>query len=176
MLEKSGLNKNVVIMSTRDMKMLKIKRNISILISLITSMCFSYETIYIISFKTNITEWIAFQRFVFLLLSSIGTVLVFIYCSYHESEVDVQGNGIFSIKINHLSENWFKKLLSIFIFYFVISIPISSIVSFCAMSLDVEKMLTLDRAIIVILFYIGTIILCAFAHHNNLKFILKINQ
>jgi hypothetical protein len=174
MLEKSGNNRYVVIKRTRDIKLMKLKRSISILICIVSSILISYSTSCIMSLNFNIINWLSGERFALLLFSFIGLSLLFPYCRYHITDAINGRNEEF--KISFLSENWFKKLLSVFIIYFFVIAIFYIVFCFCSMSFDISNMNYILRVILSILIYIITIGLCVQAYNNNLKTILKIEN
>lgn len=176
LIEKSGINKNVVIQKPKMIKMVKIKRNISILISTFVSILFSYLTLSLADFNNNILSWSIIERFIFLIITPIGSILIYIYCRFQLSENENFRGQDEYITIGFLSTNWFKKLFSIFVFYFFVTLILALIASFCAMSIDINKMGFSNRVTLVTISYIGTMLMCCLAHNNNLKFFVKLEE
>nr|QBM02740.1 hypothetical protein [uncultured archaeon] len=175
LFEKTGINTEDDI--KHNFEKMNSKNKIAIFISSIISMFFAYITTAFFALNYNLIFWSTPSRFMFLIISLIGTALTYFYCSYQVSmRYDTENKRYNEIEIKSLTINWFKKLLSIFVFYFFTVFGFSLIIIFCTMSIDITKMSDGERAIMGLFFYIGTIIFCLLAYNNNLKFILKIEQ
>src|SRR3989304_6255729 len=111
--------------------------------------------------KHNFEKMNSKNKIAIFISSIIGTALTYFYCSYQVSmRYDTENKRYNEIEIKSLTINWFKKLLSIFVFYFFTVFGFSLIIIFCTMSIDITKMSDGERAIMGLFFYIGTIIFC----------------
>jgi hypothetical protein len=157
-----------------------IKKSIAIAILGIIGVLFSYISISFAAFSLDMPSWSSSQRVFFLLVSIVGALVTYLYSGYYIKKQTPTGHNNYEDghweKINILSENWFKKILSIFVIYFIVSFVCILILSFCAMSLDVSKMKDDDRCAFVFVPYFITVALCCLAHHNNLNMIIKVEE
>jgi len=153
-----------------DIKPMNTKRNISIIISVLATVIFNYTSMFCINLETNIVNWLPWQRVVFLSVSVILSLLVVFYCSNHIMRGDNNE------RILHLSENWFKKLLTILIFYLFSVALVFLIISFCTMNVDFAKMTVHNRGSAFLMVYLCCIGLCSACYWNLLPFILKIDK
>jgi len=152
-----------------DFEPMRTRRNISIIISILTTIILNYISICCISLELNIINWLPTERVVILIASVIGTFLVMFYCSNHMVRNDNE-------RVVYLSENWFKKLFTILIFYLFSVGIVFLILSFCTMSLDFTKLELSNRALMFFISYLCCIGLCSLCYWNNLPFILKIEK
>lgn len=172
MTEKSRDNKYIILKRTKDIKMITIKKKISIIISVITSIFLAYATSCIVSLKFNILDWIFAERLTLLILSLVGIYPIISYCNSHVNSSSVHND----FTILYLSENWFKKLLSIYIYYVFTVFVFYIIFCFCSMSFDISKINYIIRNICAVFICIISVALCVNTHNNNITLILKIDK
>lgn len=172
LMEKSGLNRHVRIENLASKKIMNLKKKASILISVAVGIFFSYFSIFLTCFKPNLIEWNISSRIAFLVLSIALPFVVQYYCSHQWFKND-EDNKENEYKIDYISANWFKKVLSIFIAYLVLLVLFCIVISFCTMSTDISKMSSDSLEFTVSFLDMATIIICALIHHNILKFFNK---
>ena len=158
----------------KDINPMNTRRNISIIISIITTIIFNYTSMCFISLETNIVNWLLWQRVIFLTVSIIGTFLVMFYCSNHML-LNERGDKE-NEKIMYLSENWFKKLLTMFVFYLFSIGIVFLVISFCTMNLDFTKTTVDSRSSAYFVVYICFGLLCSACYWNLIPFILKFDK
>lgn len=154
----------------KDTKQMNARRNISIFISILTTIILNYTSMVCINLETNIVNWLPWQRIVILLASVVFSLLVMFYCSNHIMRNDNNE------RILYLSENWFKKLLTILIFYLFSVALVFLTISFCTMNMDFTKMTVDMRGTSFFVIYVFCIGLCSACYHNFIPFILKIDK
>jgi len=174
MLEKAGINRYIVLKRTRDIKMSKIKRNICNIIATLTSLILGYSMAVMTSLNLNLFNWDIADRLIFLIFFLCGIAPVGIYCKTHIVELTNGRDEEITIKL--LSFNWFKKLLSIYIIFFIIVFVFYLLFSFCLLSFDISKTTSTVRCVFAIIIYVCACIAALAAHLNHLKIILKIEQ
>ena len=177
LIEKSVMNINkvkIILMNTKSAK-----RNIAIAISILIGVLFSSLSISFPATSFNLIYWTALQRIVFFFTTIVYSIGVFFYCKYYITSIrNLQYNQLEDkwINIDFLSSNWLKKLISIFVIYFIVLFITALMISFFNMSIDVSKMNYDDRLLIVVIVYVSTFLLCCLAQHNFLKSIIKIEE
>jgi hypothetical protein len=167
LVEKSGLNRYVKIPTTKSVIIMKLKRSISVFLCIIAAIFLAYMNSVLMSFKSDLRYWDPGERIAFLACSIIGSFAIIYYCRNHF--VIVNNGREEEVKIQYLSGNWFKKLISIFIIYSFVLIVSASLISFCSMSVEATKMPHVGRIATTFFLSIITFALCGFAHHNVIK-------
>lgn len=171
--EKAGANRYVVLKRTKDIKMIKFKRIFSLILSGLLSISISYATGCIMTLDNNMFFWSFGERLVFLLSTVLAAPLIMHYCGRHMIyEEDIRRQEYFNIAL--LSENWFKKFLSLIIMYVFTALVFYIVFAFCNFNFDLSEIKYVVRVIISLLIYLITMILAVIAHNDSLRILLNI--
>ena len=172
LLEKSGINKHIRIPTTKLIKIMKLKKSTSISISILSGIIFAYMNMFLISLSINLMSWQPGVRIGFLVYVIFSPFIVSYYCRHHY--VEGESGRSEELKIDYLSGDWFKKLFSVYIVYFLVLFVFAFLISFCAMSTNINEMIQVDRIICVVFISIITIVLCRPVHESPFIFELAV--
>ena len=141
------------------------------IVCIISAITFSFIDFYFIYLNFKLFSWNTGDRVAFLVLSIFNFSLISPYCRFHNSDInDASGDTIY-LKIQYLSLNWFKRLFSIFIIFFLSFLFISLIIGFCSLDFNVFNITNVkaERTSVLIPLYVITILTCVLSSNNVIK-------